>query len=233
MSEDKTNTWICPQCGAEYPESVELCPRCGFDAGVLSPSIEQGYLAAWYMRSIPRWIMPTFLLVIAALCLKVCVFEKDSPPDVRSMVLRAVSDMRSLSTAIEAYRAETGQLIAHARAEQGINASLLENDPGRRIFTFRVRLTGEVFGTLTTPVAHIASYPADPFAKTPGTCLGYYTHLDKGYILFSAGPDRDYDIDPVKDYDALTTNPLPQLLMKTDDPTNGAKSNGDLWWIKQ
>ena len=150
----------------------------------------------------------------------------------RSSVSRARSEMRSLSTAIEAYMVDTNQYPATAKADVGVNAFLSKGDPGRYIFTFRARIAAEDFMTVTTPVAFITSYPSDPYAKNRGTVYGYYNHLDKGYIVFSARPDRDYDIDPPKDYDALTSNPLPQLLMKTYDPTNGLESDGDLWRIK-
>ena len=122
---------------------------------------------------------------------------------VRSKVSRAHSDMRSLATAIEAY--------------------MIDNN------TYPKEL--EPF--LTTPVAYITSVPTDPFATTEGAAFRYRSQDDKGWILFSAGPDKQYDIDPVKDYDAAKENPLPQLFLKTYDPTNGTTSRGDIWRVKQ
>jgi len=88
--------------------------------------------------------------------------------------------------------------------------------------------------TLTTPVAYITSLPVDPFAPEEGAVFGYFKHNDTGWILYGAGPDRDYDLDLEKDYSATArNNPLPTLIQKTYDPTNGSVSGGDIWRIKR
>ena len=69
--------------------------------------------------------------------------------------------------------------------------------------------------------------------------FGYWRPMDEkasGWILWSPGPDGDYDltIENVSDvYDPSQTAATPKLLDLTYDPTNGAVSNGDLWRIRQ
>lgn len=62
--------------------------------------------------------------------------------------------------------------------------------------------------------------------------FAYYTD-GPGWILMSTGPDRDYDVDPRVDYDGAAKTPLPGLVLKTYDPTNGTKSDGDVWRVKE
>lgn len=49
----------------------------------------------------------------------------------------------------------------------------------------------------------------------------------KGWIVWSAGPDGDYDLD-WKLYDPTAENPALAYLNSVYDPTNGAVSNGDI-----
>lgn len=230
MSEDKTDTWICPQCGTENPKSAKTCQRCGLD-------FEESPVLRKTRDPWPAVLFWALMFLLALILLHfVRPYMDWNQASTRSPLSRAKVEMRSLSIAIDAYMVDANQYVAATRGDEGINAFLPKGDPGREIFTFRRRQADRPDGqimTLTTPTAFITSYPADPYARTRGTIYGYYNDSDKGYILFSAGPDGDYDIDPVKDYDALTTSPLPQLLMKTYDPTNGSKSDGDIWRIKQ
>lgn len=80
---------------------------------------------------------------------------------------------------------------------------------------------------LTTPVAFATSLWHDPLARIRS--LPYLYHTDgRHYLIFSAGPDRDYDIDPTRDVDFATSQPSPLLLARIYDPTNGSLSDGDL-----
>jgi len=69
-----------------------------------------------------------------------------------------------------------------------------------------------------------------------GKYLGFRYYSDpNGWILISPGPDRDYDIDPVKYYDSSIAQPSFELLCiaGTYDPTNGTVSSGDVFRVKQ
>ena len=71
----------------------------------------------------------------------------------------------------------------------------------------------------------------DPYAPAQGLPFAYYSDLN-GWILWSPGPDRIYDLDGSVVYDSSTTQPDEILVRKSFDPTNGAESTGDIWRIK-
>lgn len=68
----------------------------------------------------------------------------------------------------------------------------------------------------------------DPFGLSKSHPYAYYSAGDS-WILYSAGPDKDYDIDPVNDGDDVFDPASLLLIMKTYDPTNGTVSDGDVW----
>ena len=135
----------------------------------------------------------------------------------RSKVARVKADMRSMVTAIEAYRVDTNKYPPHRDVPSDLCV-------------------------LTTPVAYITSLPIDPFNYNPGPAAGQCgpwfiwqdlvdiyriapgwggghlpEMLKQGriYLLDSYGPDQDDDhwLD----------------LMAIYDSTNGTKSNGDIY----
>lgn len=81
-------------------------------------------------------------------------------------------------------------------------------------------------------MAYITRLPQDQFADAKEATCGYWSQKDTGWILFSPGPDRRYEINPEKDYDPSKQSPQPELILKTYDPTNGITSAGDLWRVK-
>ncbi len=99
--------------------------------------------------------------------------------------------------------------------------------------------------SLTTPIVHIASLPKDPFNTSrsydpniPSTfCFRYATTPITCWILCSNGPDGDADFD-LKEYVDLKNGAgcdIGKYLSHQGgkwieyDPTNGMKSNGDLF----
>ena len=151
----------------------------------------------------------------------------------RAKVARAMSDMRSLATAIEAYNIDSNGYPPCATADKSVNARVGSGKAAYGISSFRA-WTGpeEKFMQLTTPVAYITSLPQDPFADAKEATYGYWGRQGAGWILFSPGPDRQYNINPEKDYDPSKQSPQPELILKTYDATNGTTSAGDLWRIK-
>lgn len=107
---------------------------------------------------------------------------------------------------------------------------------GKKIATFKNT-------ALTTPVPYLPRMPIDIFSYDENHWYSYYSINDnpksekkkdkkrtgkKGWIIISAGPDRDYDVDAPKVYDIYSTATLPALINLEYDPTNGTISNGDL-----
>ena len=74
----------------------------------------------------------------------------------------------------------------------------------------------------------------DPFMHQKPRTLRYYAWQKKDWILWSAGPDRDYDLNEGNiaavlgaAQDRLTSQ---SLLAITYDATNGTLSSGDIWF---
>ena len=154
---------------------------------------------------------------------------------VRSKVSRCKADMRSLRTAMEAYRVDYNRYLPDEGADQ----------------TDRLAWT-----RLTSPVAYITSIPLDPFTPPSGgrrnpNAPNYFeygadsrVYTDHGwplemqaigleYWMLSPGPDQDYDLgdkygawgdgQPWVRLDAGTGT-----LEVLYDGTNGTKSSGDI-----
>lgn len=157
-------------------------------------------------------------------------------------------DMRSMATAIESY------YVDHQRypdATLNVQANAFASIPDFQssstfqIPTFRTATdTGESVIHLTSPLAYMAKYNADPFAPNPGMTFGYwpgYVTINGkpdffGWILWSPGPDGDYDLTMQNVEQAYNPDePVPSklLLSFTFDPTNGSDSNGDIYRTKQ
>ncbi|HBF32973.1 TPA: hypothetical protein DDW35_00280 [Candidatus Sumerlaeota bacterium] len=133
---------------------------------------------------------------------------------VRSKASRAMSDMRSLATAIEAYRVDensypvsrnsstaywhtsdsNGNTVGKCSAGvAGAAYSICALDPdrgGAYRSTFAVA-DPQCLRTLTTPVSYITSYPSDPFALTHGLTYGYMQMVNTAWMVWSYGPDSD------------------------------------------
>jgi hypothetical protein len=198
--------------------------------------------------------------------------------------------MRTVSTALEAYFVDTNTYVACASAAvkgdgnngaagtgvPTVNSSLngnssyaaqTESPAGAQFrITFGTYRPGQDNGkgqSLTTPVAYLTSFQADPFADTKGAAFGYYNGRDAGWIMWSYGPDTDENVGKgtakgggqlqsylwkVADitletvYNPYTANPTAQLMADQDkvygeaftyDATNGSTSKGDVWRVKQ
>jgi prepilin-type N-terminal cleavage/methylation domain-containing protein len=176
---------------------------------------------------------------------------------VRSKVSRVKADQRSLATGIEAYFVDNNQYPAAAREGSGsltagANTGVAINPTGAgninryvtadtrqagqlgQFFSFAARGTTQL-ATLTTPVSYITSYFPDPFMDTKAATFGYFANPN-GWILWSPGPDKVYDltIDNVaKAYDHNQPVPSSMLINLTFDPSNGTVSGGDIYRCKE
>lgn len=149
------------------------------------------------------------------------LFYPHPTPAQRSPVSRVKSDMRSMATALEAYFVDNK---SYPPMEPMVGHVLF--DPVPELTRAHGARLSVPMG-LTTPVAYVTTMFPDLFA--PGKAPFAYFADSHGWILFSPGPDRKYDIDPLYDYDSGVTQPTARLLMKSFDPTNGAVSTGDIF----
>jgi len=188
-----------------------------------------------------------------------------------SKVSRVRTDQRSLAAAIESYYNDNNCYPAWAIADTGPGGAWSYNfgitamgGPDRRnpksasarMPSFMTNHFTNGMQTLTTPLSYITTYPPDPFAPERGVTFMYWSvypgqprpPMDEGtsiggvgWILVSAGPDRDYDLEGEYDvYDPAIAQPSVRLVTGagkhgayTYDPTNGALSSGDVWRVKQ
>jgi prepilin-type N-terminal cleavage/methylation domain-containing protein len=140
---------------------------------------------------------------------------------VRSKAARAAADVRSLATALEAYHTD------------------YNNYPPTPVASLSDRYQRLAF--LTTPVAFMTGLPLEVFTLKNGheepyafwnanlndamkySPIYYYLPDEKGrrgrWVLFSRGPDRDYEAAPEEGGGGL---------LMYYDPTNGSVSNGDI-----
>lgn len=145
---------------------------------------------------------------------------------------RSKSDMRAIATAVESYYADHGAFPRMLPLRtSGKYDGKLKRTGGWDLMT--VDPGDAKHAGLTTPIAYMSALPKDIRSPRGAYPYAYYTD-DKGWILFSAGPDGDYDLNPAKDYNSSETQPSAHLKTHgTYDPTNGSQSNGDIWRVKE
>ena len=147
---------------------------------------------------------------------------------VRAKVSRAISDMKSLETALESYRLDQNDYppcdLARVR---GSGDNFHPND---------IR-----FYRMTTPIAYISSVPIDPFATFAnpsdfqqwGSAYDYvnsYSNPDSGWShvwrINSWGPDNENGWGGQRD--GKCVNGYPDFIYQT---SNGLNSKGDIVWV--
>jgi hypothetical protein len=165
----------------------------------------------------------------------------------RTMVSRVRSDLRAFATALESYFIDCSAYPMHIQGGQP-GAVGGENPHLAAVTTWRARGGyDDQFMMLTTPVAYITSFMDDPF--NPGMAEGmpspfaYFTD-GMGWIIWSAGPDGDWDItseNVSQIYSSAIAQPSLTLITGTNergevltfDPTNGSRSSGDIYRVRQ
>lgn len=188
----------------------------------------------------------------------------------RPYVLRVRGDLRSLATAVEAYFVDHHRYPAWAMGDTGPGgtqtynhfiAGVSSRKPGEAAdlpnFLMNADRPDAAFQTLTTPMSYITRFPIDEFCPIKDATFIYWSinpgetdpsgkivgsETAFGWIMVSAGPDKDYDIpDDYDVYDPRIPQPSMRLLTGvggrgsafTYDPTNGTLSSGDIWRVKQ
>ena len=187
---------------------------------------------------LPPAVGVAMVLIVVALFTYLYFDTRYNPSHHLSNVSRVRSDSRSLATAVESYRVDYGVYPPHAFLPT-VSADGASNIPASWPNSSTWRAAG--IGSLTTPIAYVGSYYADPFASVPGTPLRYQRR-GNGWIIGSFGPDKDQATggDLRWDRPILVYNPAivpldPKFVGGpwTYDPSNGTVSEGDLWRVKQ
>ena len=137
---------------------------------------------------------------------------------------RLQMDFVSIGRMLEAYKQDLGECPPETNMDLKDLEDILLNRNGdvvRSKFPNLMQTKGRWFD----------GFPGDPFARRR---LRYYAWQKKDWILWSAGPDRDYDLNEGNiaavlgaAQDKLTSQ---SLLAITYDPTNGTLSSGDIWF---
>lgn len=128
----------------------------------------------------------------------------------RSKVSRAKNDMRSLATAIESYQVDCNSMPAYSKNVTCLNGLVDTQTPSNVMSAPLVGNTGKAteaaqldkapsfalrkatfLSTITTPIAYMTAYPADPFKDTKGATFNYANSPSGTWLTYSPGPDTD------------------------------------------
>lgn len=158
---------------------------------------------------------------------------------------RRGSHLRSLATAVESYYVDHRCYPAEIPLGEVVSRpERLLDRGGGSLSTLRLTPAMQIY--LPKPVAYDMEVLADPFTgrrafpftdsgeRTDCWPYAYYRGGSSGWIIWSPGPDLDYDIvDPAAVYDPALPVPSRALVELTYDPSNGVGSRGDLYRLKQ
>lgn len=187
-----------------------------------------GFIRVHNVRGTKVW---EWLLIIAILFVLAAVAVPNfmEPGQRYLKIIPTNRRMRQTTDALEKFHAKNGAYPGQrALREFAKNSSQLDRAGGGALFAIDPGGPGRP--GLTTPVAYLASLKVDPFASEKGLPFAYFTD-GKGWILFSAGFDGHYDINPKRDYDSAVRQPSAKLMILSFDPTNGTVSNGDVFRV--
>ncbi len=149
---------------------------------------------------------------------------------IRGKLSRAAADMRVLRTALETYRIDNNQYppTTEMMGQRNIGPGV----PTFHDSTFRyTESRGSGVVSLSTPIAYLSRFPMDVFSPVADSRYGYYT-TGTTYLIWSAGPDRKYDLD-ISQFDPEGERQSPEFNASFSyDPSNGLVSSGDLWVSK-
>ena len=169
------------------------------------------------MKKLRGFTLIELLIVVAIIAILAAIAVPNFlEAQVRAKVSRVKTDQRSMSIAIEAYYVDNNIYPAwaigssHGSGTWTYNFAVIEQSkpPGSKgagrleNFLMNGRQGQQRFMTITTPIAYITSYTADPFATSKGCTFAYASVFPGdsmtppgkggvGWILWSFGPDVD------------------------------------------
>lgn len=185
-------------------------------------------------RDLVYYILRGLVAVVAICAIFASLKDSFIQPSKRPLQSRVQAEMRSIQVAIECYYVDHAAYPAWNTGRSSAHKDFVNNPVYLLVPTFinRTEQRPEIH-TLTTPVAYMSSLYTDPYAPAKGAGYAYWAGGCKtGWIVYSPGPDGNYEIVPWEDYQTSSVRPSTSLIAKTYDPTNGAKSPGDLWYTK-
>jgi prepilin-type N-terminal cleavage/methylation domain-containing protein len=210
------------------------------------------------MRKLRGFTLIELLIVVAIIAILAAIAVPNFlEAQTRAKVSRVRADLRSLATALESYFIDNNAYPIYTTDDtMSANAQLNLSNDAANMPTFRIRVAGDEFFTVTTPQSYITSFFNDPFSITRGLAFAYYTDT-AGWITWSLGPDSDEnnggngsdvssDLGPNNAYETVYTSTISQpsnTLVAgentgagnsyTYDPTNGTTSEGDVYRVRQ
>ena len=207
---------LCPKCGAANKNTDVVCTHCATPL----PAPPQQNLGNSHGGCLS--LKGVLVMVIVGFCIWAYVYAHYRELSTRDLMKQTFSDMRELATAIEAYFIDNSAYPAWSVGPNSLNGS---EHP-----SFMLRTPQNGLATITTPIAYIEAYLQDPFKPRGKPKFNFYS-VEYSWLLWSAGPDRDYDIDlnvvqNMIDWDI--PQPASDILHYAYDPTNGTTSSGDI-----
>ena len=200
------------------------------------------------MRNVKAYTAIELVVVIAVVMIGIVLFDFVRPnihsaPE-RSKVARVQADIRTLATGLETYFIDNDCYPGWS-ADPSLNffGDKARENPVYASLPSFLRFTENGVRSLTTPVAYLTSLPVDPFAPVKGATFCYWAvnaagpgSNHSGWIVWSAGPDGKYDLtldNIAQAYDPAGDVPSAFLRELTYDPSNGTRSAGDVYRVRQ
>lgn len=136
------------------------------------------------MLAVTAGFLLGFLLMIASIQLGTALEKR--------RVAAARMGLREVAVALEMYMGDNMSYPIWGAMEANTLDRRMGKSPVRTSTTFQLQdgSAGARFGTLTTPIVYLKSYPSDPFARNLAS-FRYYSDVSWGFIIGSFGPDRD------------------------------------------
>jgi type II secretory pathway pseudopilin PulG len=149
--------------------------------------------------------------------------KSGKPPQNADKAVEVRNQLRFYETALESYLIDNNKYPPHTAdpAVKHGGEKMPESVP-----TFK-RYEPNIAFSLTTPLAYLSNFPADPYAADDSPFA--YVSFDTKWLLWSPGPDGKYDLDWTE-FDPEAAQQSPDFFAKYSyDVTNGVNSTGDLW----
>ncbi len=251
----------CDHCGSDNPDHVSQCAQCGATLPARPPAPTLSRKAVWsvvlavlgtclpILLTLPAIILGVLALrdigagggrrsgqsvaimgiVLAVVCgtvgaiilmLAAIAIPNFMQAQTRAKIARALGEEHSLAVAIESFRVDQNR--PPSLKQFYIGDLQYDVDVGPEM----------VQQNLTSPVAYLATMPADPF-REGGWHYDYWTNGSDVWVIRSVGPDGVPDADLAKLGEALAAHREskawpPEHQDWIYDPSNGLKSPGDL-----